>query len=66
MATPTITLKQIKQVIMTCACGDEYILGATGTVNGCDRCQGITRNPVDGTIIPDPFEQAFTEEGQQS
>jgi len=53
---------------MACACGDKYFLGKTGTIFGCDRCHGITRNPVDGTIIPDPFEKVFAteEEGEQS
>jgi hypothetical protein len=32
-----------------CLC--PYALGLTGTVNGCDDCEGIERNPVDHTII---------------
>lgn len=52
---------------MTCECGDTYQLGKTGTIYGCDRCQGITRNPVDHSIIiDDPFKQVFSEEGEQS
>ncbi len=46
--------------VMKCKCGDEYELGKTGTIFGCDRCLGITRNPIDHTIIP------FGEEGEQS
>ncbi len=48
---------------MTCACGDKYLLGKTGTIFGCDRCQGISRD-VNGMIIPDPFfDGAFNDEG---
>ena len=45
-------------IIMTCACGDTYRLGRSGTIIGCDRCLGITRN-ADGMIIPDPFAEVF-------
>jgi hypothetical protein len=50
--------------VLTCPnCLEEYTLGRTGTVNGCDRCEGITRN-ADGMIIPDPFVEVFiTKEG---
>lgn len=37
-------------------CGDLYTLGVTGTVQGCDVCQGISRNPIDHTIIDDEDE----------
>lgn len=38
--------------IRTCPhCMEEYTLGIDGTVNGCDECEGIVRNPVDNTII---------------
>jgi len=41
-----------KFAIRTCPhCLSEYILGMFGTVNGCDACEGIVRNPRDGTII---------------
>ena len=32
-------------------CGQTYTLGVTGTVDGCDVCERITRNPLDHTII---------------
>lgn len=32
-----------------CLC--PYALGVTGTVDGCDTCLGIDRNPIDNTII---------------
>lgn len=32
-------------------CGRLYILGITGTVDGCDKCQRIIRNPIDHSII---------------
>ena len=42
-------------------CLEEYVIGKTGVQNGCDRCEGITRN-ADGMIIPDPFAEVFIEE----
>jgi len=38
------------QMKMTCKCGKEYTLGVDGTVDGCDACEGITRN-LAGQII---------------
>lgn len=32
-------------------CKQTYELGITGTVDGCDECLGIVRNPIDHTII---------------
>lgn len=41
-----------KFVIRTCPhCLKEYTLGIYGTVKGCDECEGIVRNPRDGSII---------------
>ena len=52
------------QKVLTCPnCLEEYTLGRTGTVKGCDRCEGITRNK-DGMIIPDPFVEVFIEKVQ--
>jgi hypothetical protein len=43
--------------MVSCRCGKRYQLGVDGTVHGCDACEGITRNPVDGTIIKeDPID----------
>ncbi len=39
---------------LTCTCGRGYILGMNGTVDGCDECQGVIRNPLDHTIIDEP------------
>ena len=37
---------------LTCPhCQQPYVLGLTGTVDGCDNCLEITRNPIDHTII---------------
>ncbi len=30
-------------------CLRTYLMGYNGTINGCDECEGIVRNP-DGTI----------------
>ena len=47
---------------MICSeCLAEYTLGVDGTVLGCDRCQGITRN-AKGMIIPDPSTEIFIHE----
>ena len=44
----------------TCThCGHEYLLGITGTIEGCDACLGIWRN-LDGMIIEQRFH--FAEE----
>jgi hypothetical protein len=32
-------------------CEHQYTLGITGTVEGCDQCLGIERNPRDHSII---------------
>ena len=32
-------------------CGKIYILGVEGTIDGCDKCKSVTRNPLDHTII---------------
>ena len=42
--------KQCK--IETCPnCGEKYVLGKTGTIYGCDRCEGITRDARGNIII---------------
>lgn len=62
----TDTSQWTKWKVMTCPhCLDEYILGKTGTVSGCDRCEGITRDR-NGMIIPDPFEEVFITREEQS
>lgn len=33
-------------------CEHKYILGVTGTVEGCDECLSIVRN-TDGTVVDD-------------
>ena len=41
-----------KFAIRTCPhCLCEYIIGLYGTINGCDACEGIIRNPRDGSIV---------------
>ena len=32
-------------------CDHNYIIGISGTVEGCDKCMHITRNAIDHTII---------------
>jgi len=44
-----VTSKFVIRICPHCLC--EYILGIYGTVNGCDTCEGIVRNPIDGSII---------------
>lgn len=52
---------------MTCpSCKDTYTLGVNGTVHGCDRCEGVIRNPVDHSIIDDPFGEVFKDEERPS
>lgn len=36
---------QINRTRICTSCLSEYELGLTGTVNGCDRCDGIIRLP---------------------
>ena len=49
--------------LLTCpTCLSQYILGITGTVNGCDCCWGIVRNPVDHTIITDDLNDELEDE----
>lgn len=36
-------------------CRRVYILGLDGTVDGCDQCEGVVRNPLDHTIIKEVF-----------
>ena len=61
--------KQMMKIVQTVAktrcphCGGEYEMGKTGTVKGCDECQGIVRN-VDGMIIQDDFSEMFRDEAQ--
>jgi hypothetical protein len=41
-----------KYEIMICPhCLHPYVLGITGTVDGCDECMSIVRNPLDHTVI---------------
>jgi hypothetical protein len=40
------------------SCLEEYQLGINGTVNGCDRCEGIVRN-ADGTIDMSVYTETF-------
>ena len=45
-------------------CEGKYKLGFDGTVDGCDACLGIVRNPVDGSIIDTPITvEEFAEMG---
>lgn len=40
-------------ITKTCPhCLQEYYLGINGTVNGCDRCEGIIRD-ANGMIVTD-------------
>lgn len=59
MSTTTAqTIEDIARnyVMRTCPhCFKEYILGVDGITNGCDQCEGIVRNPLDGSIINDNF-----------
>lgn len=44
--TPTNVRKVIANAERTCEhCLKTYTLGIDGTVNGCDRCEGIVRLP---------------------
>jgi hypothetical protein len=45
-------------------CSNEYTLGINGVEDGCDECEGIVRNPLDGTIIRDDYSNLFS--GEQS
>jgi hypothetical protein len=40
------------------SCLELYQLGIDGTVNGCDRCEGIIRN-ADGTINMNAYTETF-------
>ena len=42
-------------VFMKCpTCRQEYVLGKTGTMDGCDVCQGIVRASNGFVIFPKP------------
>lgn len=42
--------------IVTCEkCGENFDMGRTGTVDGCDNCTG-TKRDADGYIVPGPGE----------
>jgi hypothetical protein len=43
-------------------CERNYTLGITGTVEGCDTCLGIERNPRDHSIINPGRSLAFAAE----
>jgi predicted nucleic acid-binding Zn-ribbon protein len=44
------------KIIVICQhCGERYELGKLGTVMGCDQCLGISRNPIDGTVLDETF-----------
>lgn len=45
-------------------CGRAYELGKTGTVDGCDECLGVVRNPIDHTIIEDDYAYLFADEDE--
>lgn len=55
-----------KDMLMICPqCLKEYTLGINGVYNGCDECEGITRNSK-GMIIYDlPGEKLITHVTQQ-
>lgn len=42
-------------------CHEGFTLGVNGTVNGCDQCLGILRNPIDNTIIDQHADRTCTE-----
>lgn len=51
-------------VLLCQHCGAAYVLGVRGTVMGCDSCEGVLRNPLDGTIIEcvfNEFEDSMTD-----
>jgi hypothetical protein len=43
-------------------CENNYVIGRTGTVEGCDKCLKISRNKLDGTIINDNIFRTYTED----
>lgn len=45
-------------------CERNYTLGITGTVEGCDHCLGIERNPRDHSIINPGKSMAFAGEDE--
>jgi hypothetical protein len=54
-ATPK---RKTAQVVTCSHCLKPYVLGETGTVEGCDVCLNIVRNQMDGTIISTDMEKA--------
>jgi hypothetical protein len=45
-------IKQLNLDVLVCPfCWQDYFLGLNGTVDGCDPCLTVIRNPVDHTII---------------
>lgn len=46
------TVKRQALFVAVCQnCEHQYTLGITGTVEGCDKCLRIERNPLDHSII---------------
>lgn len=56
-------IKKNSDIVAVCVdCGDNYIIGKTGTVMGCDKCKRVTRNKFDGTIINDEALRTYAED----
>lgn len=56
------TVKRKAYLVAVCQeCEQNYIIGVTGTVMGCDQCLKITRNPRDHSIIDDGHEDSLTD-----
>lgn len=56
----------IKMRVRKCGhCGHEYTIGINGVESGCDECEGIVRNPRDGSIIYEDYSSLFNK-GEQS
>jgi hypothetical protein len=43
-------------------CRKVYTIGLDGTIDGCDECEGIARNPKDGTIINGELSALFEDD----
>jgi NADH pyrophosphatase NudC (nudix superfamily) len=57
------SIKQNADLVAVCVdCGNNYIIGKTGTVMGCDKCKHVTRNKFDNTIINDQDLQTYDED----
>lgn len=59
------TVKRKAYFVAVCQiCESNYIIGFTGTVEGCDKCLGIERNPRDHSIINPGKSMAFAAEDE--